>query len=166
MQCPSSHGQPHGRREMGRTWTHFRTLHTLALLCSGLFLPLHSTGKADSATPESALFLPSIGRLDPGYKNAKRSTNIKLALSSNDFFFPLSLSTEGRDRKKMLHVASFPWPTISSIKLQKQCFEMLEDADRKLKKRPYTKVKNVFWRESCGKEQLNLDSESLWQLRT
>lgn len=44
---------------------------------------------------------------------------------------------------------------------------MLEDADRKLKKRPYTKVKNVFSDgELCGKEQLNLDSESSWQLRT
>ena len=145
MQCPSSHGQPHGRREVGHTWTHFRTLCT-HWPCSAAVSSFHSTAQEKqtlSVIPEPGLFLPLIGRLDPGYKNAKRSTNIKLALNSNDFFFPFPFNWRERE-KKMLHVASFPWPTISSIKLQKQCFEMLEDADRKLKKRPYTKVKNVF----------------------
>lgn len=93
-------------------------------------------------TPEPWLFLPLIVRLDPGYRNGKRSTNIKLALNSSEFFF-LSLSLKG-EKKQKLHMASFSWPTTNSIKLQKQCFEMLEDADRKLKKDFTQKLKTSF----------------------
>lgn len=53
-------------------------------------------------TPEPWLFLPLIVRLDPGYRNGKRSTNIKLALNSNEFFF-LSLSLKGEKKTKASH---------------------------------------------------------------
>ena len=44
---------------------------------------------------------------------------------------------------------------------------MLEDADRKLKKDFTQKLKMSFLEGGLrGKEQLNLDSESSWQLRT
>lgn len=41
---------------------------------------------------------------------------------------------------------------------------MLEDADRKLKKRLYTKVKNIFFGgRGVARQGGDLDSESLWQ---
>lgn len=126
------------------------TAHTgPALQC--LFLPLHSTGKADSECNTRAQAFPTINRKVRSWIQKCSAINKhKVSTELKWFFFPFPFNWRERE-KKMLHVASFPWPTISSIKLQKQCFEMLEDADRKLKKRPYTKVKNVF-----------LDGE-LWQ---
>lgn len=146
MQCPSSHGQPHGRCEVGHTWTCFRKLCAYCP-CFAAVSSFHSTAQERqilSITPEPRLFLPLIGRLDPGYRNVKRSTNIKLTLNSNDFFLSLSLKGETKKKKEKLHVASFPWPKTNSIKLQKQCFEMLEDADRKLKKDFTQKLKMFF----------------------
>lgn len=62
----------------------------------------HSTAQERqilSIAPEWGLFLPLIGRLDPGYRNVKRSTNMELALNPNDFFFPFPF-IEGREKKK------------------------------------------------------------------
>lgn len=145
MQCPDSHEQPHGRQEVGHTWTCFRKFWA-HLTCFAAITPFHFTAQERlilSITPEPWLFLPLIVRLDPGYRNVKGSTNIKLALNSNDFFFPFPF-TEGREKKKKKK-ASFSWPTTNSIKLQKQCFEMLEDTDRKLKKDFTQKLKMSFF---------------------
>ena len=90
-------------REMGNG-AHLNTLqdpaHTGPALQRALpSAPRHRKGRL-SVTPEAALFLPSIGRLDPGYKNAKRSTNIKSAQSSDDFFFPFPFQLKGETEKK------------------------------------------------------------------
>lgn len=145
MKCPNSQKRTRGRLDVGppeHAWGNGTHAPGLAVTSS-----FHCTAQEKqilSITPEPWLFLPLMVMLDPGYRNVKWSTNTKRTLKSNDFFFlsPL-LKGEGKKKKK-LHLASFPWPATNSIKLQKQCFEMLEDADRKLKKDFTQKLKTCF----------------------
>lgn len=82
----------------------------------------------------------------------------KSALHSKAFlFFNVSLIGEGKGEK-----ASFLDPTTNSIKLQKQCSEILEDIDRKPKESFTEKFKSVLFSEGG----LYLDGESSQQLRT
>lgn len=162
MQCSNSHEQPHGRGEVGHTWTCSGGFCT-HLTCSAAISSFHRTAQERPIlrlTPGPWLFLPLIARLDPGYRNVKGSTNMQLALNSNEFFFPLSLLLKGERKNKASH-ASFSWPTTNSIKLQEQCFEMLEDADRKLKKGFAQKLKTSFleggwWQGRVGPWQWEL----------
>lgn len=77
----------------------------------------HSTAQERqilSIAPEWGLFLPLIGRLDPGYRNVKRSTNMELALNPNDFFFPFPF-IEGREKKKKKAACGFLFLTYNKF---------------------------------------------------
>lgn len=154
-----------GKREAGYTWTCLGSAAHPAL--QPLFLPLCRTGKAN---PGPRLFLLSAIRLDPGYRNAKWSTNTELALSPNEFFFSPFPYWRERGKKKKKSFTWLPFLDLQQIPLNfknnaSRCWRM-QTGNWRL----YTKVKNVCFFLGGGwtmdKEGLYLDSESSWQLRT